>query len=165
MRRLRLFAIAASVSAISAVLGCTPTASTGAGLQVRSGSVCAAAAAAASTVAGVVTSMVGTPGSPFGVAANPDGRWVFASTDHAFVAYAIAGNTLTRASEVPVPGSPSGIAVTGDGRYVLVATGHGAVVVDARQLEAHASAARLAPPSPRDSLTRRSRGSDKNEPQ
>lgn len=35
VRRLRLFAIVASVSAILAVLGCTPLASTGPGLQVR----------------------------------------------------------------------------------------------------------------------------------
>jgi DNA-binding beta-propeller fold protein YncE len=88
--------------------------------------------------------MVPVPGSPFGVAATRDGRWVFVATETALVVYAVDGRTLHETREVALTGSPAGLMLTGDDRFVLVATGHGVTVVDAARARTGATGAVVA---------------------
>ena len=142
MWRQRAFAVVIGSLSVVACLSCGGPQP--AGIRARAGSVCNTAVAKAPGAVGVDTSMVPVSGSPFGVAASHDGRWVFVATDHALVVYAVGGRVLRETGQVPVSGSPAGVAVTGDDRYVLVASGHGAVVVDAQRAETNADGAGVA---------------------
>lgn len=84
--------------------------------------------------------MISVPGSPFGVAESPDGRWAFA----ALTASASVSVLRNGRAGVPAPvrtiqvpeGQPLGMTITRDGRYLLAADElGGATVIDARRAE------------------------------
>jgi DNA-binding beta-propeller fold protein YncE len=122
---------------------------------------CSAATASGPRLGAAGATSITTGGSPFGVAATPDGRWAFdvsggLGTAAPSVAVlrldAVRGTApaLTRAGSVPLPASPSaaaslpaGAAVTPDGEYLLVADGAGLVVISVARAEAGAAGAVL----------------------
>ena len=80
--------------------------------------------------------MVSVQGSPFGVAATPEGRWAFVAVPGG-VGVLRAGGSLAPAvvRTIPVAGALAGMAITPDGRSVLGATGSGAVVISVARAE------------------------------
>jgi DNA-binding beta-propeller fold protein YncE len=94
----------------------------------------AVAAAAQPRSAGVLLQHM--PGSPFGVAVTPDGRWTFlsATTSVAVLRNGTNGPVLVRRIAVPQPAA-LGDGLTRDGRYLLVAFQTGAFVIDVARAE------------------------------
>ena len=150
-------------SAVSAVPASTPSPSVPAlpGRALTSPA-CSAATSAGPSLGSAGTASLATDGSPFGVAATPDGRWAFAAagghgsaTDGPSVEVlrltAAPGSTsapgVTKVGSVPLPasavGAPAGAAVTPDGKYLLVADGAGAVVLSVARAEAGTTGAVL----------------------
>jgi DNA-binding beta-propeller fold protein YncE len=90
--------------------------------------------------------MARVPGSPFGVAVAPGGRWAFASLGSTLGVFRLTARrppVLVRQLAMPT-GQALGVAVSPDGRYVLVADGEsGATVVSAPAAEAGARRAVL----------------------
>ena len=125
-----------------AALAPTPTPPGGA----RPSPGCSTATAKSPLLSNVSTAMVGVPGSPFGVAVTPDGRWAFVAVGGA-VEVLRTGAPLAPVKVAPinVPLGPSarslgpspllGETLTRDGRYLLVASGSGAVVISAARAE------------------------------
>jgi DNA-binding beta-propeller fold protein YncE len=97
---------------------------------------CATATAPSAVLTGVRTATVSVPGSPFGVAAAPEGRWAFVVVPGG-VEVLRAGRSLAPAvvRTIAVAGNPAGLAVTPDGRYLLAADGSGAVVISVARAE------------------------------
>jgi hypothetical protein len=97
---------------------------------------CATATAPSAGLTGVRTAMVSVQGSPFGVAAAPEGQWAFVAVPGG-VEVLRAGRSLAPAlvRTIAVAGSPAGVTVTPDGRYLLAADGSGAVVVSVARAE------------------------------
>jgi DNA-binding beta-propeller fold protein YncE len=92
--------------------------------------------------------MLGTGGSPFGVAVTPDGRYGFVAVaggsmiDVLQMAKTASGRPVfVRA--IPVTGEPLGETITPDGKYLLAADGNGAVVISVARAESGASGAVL----------------------
>jgi DNA-binding beta-propeller fold protein YncE len=122
---------------------------------------CSAATASGPRLGAAGTTSITTGGSPFGVAATPDGRWAFdvsgglgtAAPSVTVLRLGAARGTapaLTRDGSVPLPASPSaaassptGAVVTPDGKYLLVADGAGLVVISVARAEAGAAGAVL----------------------
>jgi DNA-binding beta-propeller fold protein YncE len=123
---------------------------------------CSSATAAGTLLGPAGTTSVATGGSPFGVAATPDGHWAFAVTSggpglaaaaSVEVLRLMAGRgagaapAVTKVRSVPLPaslrGAPAGAAVTPDGKYLLVADATGAVVISAARAEAGTTGAVL----------------------
>lgn len=115
---------------------------------------CSAATAAGPPLSSNYTASVATGGSPFGVAATPDGRWAFAAAGASVdvLRFSVTKSTspapgVTRVRSVPLPasagGQPAGAAVTPDGKYLLVADGAGAVVLSVARAEAGTAGAVL----------------------
>ncbi len=88
--------------------------------------------------------MLRTGGSPFGVAATPDGRYGFAAVlgggtggsviDVLRMAATASGRPVLVRS-IPVAGQPLGETITPDGKYLLAADGTGAVVISVARAE------------------------------
>ena len=96
--------------------------------------------------------MLSTGGSPFGVAATPDGRYGFAAVpgggtggsviDVLRMAKTASGRPVLVRS-IPVAGQPLGETITPDGKYLLAADGSGAVVISVARAESGAASAVL----------------------
>jgi DNA-binding beta-propeller fold protein YncE len=92
--------------------------------------------------------MLGTGGSPFGVAVTPDGRYGFVAIaggsmiDVLQMAKTASGRPVFVRS-IPVTGEPLGETITPDGKYLLAADGNGAVVISVARAESGASGAVL----------------------
>jgi DNA-binding beta-propeller fold protein YncE len=113
---------------------------------------CSTATAASAGLGSVRTAMLGTGGSPFGVAVTPDGRYGFAAVlgggtggsviDVLRMATTASGPPVLVRS-IPVAGRPLGETITPDGRYLLAADGNGAVVISVARAESGAAGAVL----------------------
>ena len=96
--------------------------------------------------------MLGTGGSPFGVAVTPDGRYGFVAVlgggtggsviDVLQMAKTASGRPVLVRS-IPVAGQPLGETITPDGKYLLAADGNGAVVISVARAESGAASAVL----------------------
>ena len=88
--------------------------------------------------------MLGTGGSPFGVAVTPDGRYGFVAVaggsviDVLRMAKTASGRPVLVRS-IPVPGAPLGETITPDGKYLLAADGNGAVIISVARAESGAA--------------------------
>ena len=88
--------------------------------------------------------MLGTGGSPFGVAVTPDGRYGFVAVaggsviDVLRMAKTASGRPVLVRS-IPVAGEPLGETITPDGKYLLAADGNGAVVISVARAESGAA--------------------------
>ena len=118
----------------------------------------------------MATAEVTTSGSPFGIAATPDGRWAFAVTQSGPGPAAASSVEVLRLStspgkaaapraakvrSIPLPttpgaaglaagiGTPAGAAITPDGKYLVVAKGSGVVVLSTARAETGAAGAVL----------------------
>ena len=98
------------------------------------------------------TAMLSTPGSPFGVAVTPDGRYGFAAVlglaagDSVIAVLRMAKTASGRpvlVRSIPVAGQPAGETITPDGKYLLAADGDGAVVISVARAESGAASAVL----------------------
>jgi len=96
--------------------------------------------------------MLSTGGSPFGVAATPDGRYGFAavlgggnggSVIDVFRMAKTASGRPALVRSIPVAGQPLGETITPDGKYLLAADGNGAVVISVARAESGAASAVL----------------------
>ena len=97
---------------------------------------CATATAPSAVLTGVRTATVSVPGSPFGVAAAPEGQWAFVAVpDGVEVLRADGSLAPAVVRTIPVGGSPAGVTITPDGRYLLAADGSGAVVISVARAE------------------------------
>jgi DNA-binding beta-propeller fold protein YncE len=107
---------------------------------------CSAATAAGPSLGPAHTASLTTGGSPFGVAATPDGQWGFAVLGPSVevLRFSVAkgtgsgpGVTMVRPVRLPASagGAAAGAAVTPDGKYLLVADGSGAVVLSVARAE------------------------------
>jgi DNA-binding beta-propeller fold protein YncE len=164
----------AALLAVGVVLcaGCTPgragSSATPAGASTRVGGggtavpalparalaspACSTATAASAELGSVRTTMLSTGGSPFGVAATPDGRYGFAAVlgagtggsviDVLRMAATASGRPVLVRS-IPVAGQPRGETITPDGQYLLAADGNGAVVISVARAESGAAGAVL----------------------
>ena len=114
---------------------------------------CCGASRASSVSAGsdAAASYQRVPGSPFGVAITPDGRYAFVDLVQGRVlVYSLASGNPTLVRTIAVPGEAVGCSITRDGRLLLVADGQGAVVVSVARAErsaAHAVLGTLSPPA------------------
>jgi DNA-binding beta-propeller fold protein YncE len=96
--------------------------------------------------------MLSTGGSPFGVAATPDGGYGFAAVtgggtggsviDVLRMAKTASGRPVLVRS-IRVAGQPLGETITPDGKYLLAADGNGAVVISVARAESGAASAVL----------------------
>jgi len=120
-----------------------PSANGARGSQVRAGSSCDTAVAAAPALGAVSQAAVPVPGSPFSVVATADGRWSFVTLNSAVEVLSNRSPAPVADRQVSVPGTPQGEQLTSDGRYLLVADGSGAVVIDAARAEDGAAGAVL----------------------
>ena len=120
-----------------------PSANGARGSQVRAGSSCDTAVAAAPALGAVSQAAVPVPGSPFSVVATADGRWSFVTLNSAVEVLSNRSPAPVADRQVSVPGTPQGEQLTSDGRYLLVADGSGAVVIDAAGAEDGAAGAVL----------------------
>jgi len=120
-----------------------PSANGARGSQVRAGSSCDTAVAAAPVLRAVSQAPVPVPGSPFSVVATADGRWSFVTLNSAVEVLSNRSPAPVADRQVSVPGTPQGEQLTSDGRYLLVADGSGAVVIDAARAEDGAAGAVL----------------------
>src|ERR1700733_4368867 len=111
---------------------------------------CSIATAGSAELGSVRTAMLGTGGSPFGVAVTPDGRYGFVAIaggsviDVLRMAKAASGRPVLVRS-IPVTGEPLGETITPDGKYLLAADGNGAVVISVARAESGAARARCRP--------------------
>jgi DNA-binding beta-propeller fold protein YncE len=96
---------------------------------------CATATAATAALAGVQTAMVSVGGSPFGVAAAPEGGWAFVAVPGGIEVLREGGSLAPTVVRTIPAGSPAGVTVTPDGRYLLAAEGSGAVVISVARAE------------------------------
>jgi DNA-binding beta-propeller fold protein YncE len=97
---------------------------------------CATATAPSAALTGVRTATVSVQGSPFGVAAAPEGRWAFVAVPGGVEVLRAGGSrALTVVRTIPVAGFPAGVTITPDGRYLLAAVGSGAVVISVTRAE------------------------------
>jgi len=109
---------------------------------------CSIATAGSADLSSVRTAMLGTGGSPFGVAVTPDGRYGFVAAaggsviDVLRMAKTAAGRPVMVGS-IPVAGEPLGETITPDGKYLLAADGNGAVVISVARAESGAADAVL----------------------
>jgi hypothetical protein len=108
---------------------------------------CSSATATGAALGAAGTTSITTGGSPFGVAATPDGRWAFAvsSTNASVEVLRLGDGTVsapgvTEVRSIPLPGTSgataAGAAVTPDGKYLLVAGNSGATVISIARAEA-----------------------------
>ena len=123
--------------------GCGTSANGARGSQVRAGSSCDTAVAAAPVLGAVSQAAVQVPGSPFSVVATADGRWSFVTLNSAVEVLSNRSPAPVADRQVSVPGTPQGEQLTSDGRYLLVADGSGAVVIDVARAEDGAAGAVL----------------------
>ena len=123
--------------------GCGTSANGVQGSQVRAGSSCDTAVAAAPALGAVSQAAVPVPGSPFSVVATADGRWSFVTLNSAVEVLSNRSPAPVADRQVSVPGTPQGEQLTNDGRYLLVADGSGAVVIDVARAEDGAAGAVL----------------------
>ena len=123
--------------------GCGTSTNGAQGSQVRAGSSCDTAVAAAAVLGAVSQAAVPVPGSPFSVVATADGRWSFVTLNSAVEVLSNRSPAPVADRQVSVPGTPQGEQLTSDGRYLLVADGSGAVVIDAARAEDGAAGAVL----------------------
>jgi DNA-binding beta-propeller fold protein YncE len=109
---------------------------------------CSIATAGSAELGSVRTEMLGTGGSPFGVAVTPDGRYGFVAVaggsviDVLKMAKTASGRPVLVRS-IPVAGEPLGETITPDGKYLLAADGSGAVVISVARAESGAASAVL----------------------
>jgi DNA-binding beta-propeller fold protein YncE len=97
---------------------------------------CATATAPSAALTGVRTAMVSVQGSPFGVAATPEGQWAFVAVPGGVEVLRTGGSLApTVVRTIPVAGGPAGVAITPGGRYLLAADGRGAVVISVARAE------------------------------
>jgi DNA-binding beta-propeller fold protein YncE len=92
--------------------------------------------------------MLGTGGSPFGVAVTPDGRFGFVSDPGRSVIDVLrmpktASGRPVLLRSITVSGEPAGETITPDGKYLLAADGNGAVVIGVARAETGAAGAVL----------------------
>lgn len=105
---------------------------------------CSIATAGSAKLGSVPTAMLGTGGSPFGVAVTPDGRYGFVAVaggsviDVLRMAKTASGRPVLVRS-IPVAGEPLGETITPDGKYLLAADGNGAVVISVARAESGAA--------------------------
>ena len=135
-----------AVGGLCGLCGCEtqgPLANSAQGSQVRAGSSCDTAVAAAPVLGAVSQAAVPVPGSPFSVVATADGRWSFVTLNSAVEVLSNRSPAPVADRQVSVPGTPQGEQLTGDGRYLLVADGSGAVVIDVARAEDGAAGAVL----------------------
>ena len=123
--------------------GCGTSANGAQGSQVRAGSSCDTAVAAAPVLGAVSQAAVPVPGSPFSVVATADGRWSFVTLNSAVEVLSNRSPAPVADRQVSVAGTPQGEQLTNDGRYLLVADGSGAVVIDVARAEDGAAGAVL----------------------
>jgi len=121
--------------------GCGTPAPGAPGFQMRGGSVCDTAVAAARVLSGVSRAAVPVPGNPFAVVASADGRWSFVTLNSAVEVLSNRSPAPAANRQVSVPGTPQGEQLTHDDRYLLVADGSGAVVIDVARAERGAAGA------------------------
>ncbi|HEX9030469.1 MAG TPA: protein kinase [Streptosporangiaceae bacterium] len=86
--------------------------------------------------------------NPFGVAASPDGKFVFVATDSYLEVFSAKPNGKLQYDShyqvAPNPNQPAtAVTLTSNGRYLLVAAGNGAVVLDAGLAESGAQSAQV----------------------
>jgi DNA-binding beta-propeller fold protein YncE len=153
------------VAGVAVCAGCTSgragsPAATPAGVSASGGAVpvlparalaspaCSIATAGSAKLGSVRTVMLGTGGSPFGVAVTPDGRYGFVAIaggsviDVLRMAKTASGRPVLVRS-IPVTGEPLGETITPDGKYLLAADGNGAVVISVARAESGAASAVL----------------------
>jgi DNA-binding beta-propeller fold protein YncE len=123
--------------------GCGTSTNGAQGSQVRAGSSCDTAVAAAPALGAVSQAAVPVPGSPFSVVATPDGHWSFVTLNSTVEVLSNRSPAPVADRQVSVPGTPQGEQLTNDGRYLLVADGSGAVVIDVARAEDGAAGAVL----------------------
>jgi DNA-binding beta-propeller fold protein YncE len=105
---------------------------------------CSGATVRAAALSRVRTALVPMPGSPFGAAVTPDGKWAFVAVGGQIeVLRADGALRPVVVRTVPVPGSAVGETITADGRYLLAADGSGAVVISVARAEQGAADAVL----------------------
>ena len=129
--------------AAGGLCGCGTSTNGAQGSQVRAGSSCDTAVAAAPALGAVSQAAVPVPGSPFSVVATADGRWSFVTLNSAVEVLSNRSPAPIADRQVSVPGTPQGEQLTNDGRYLLVADGSGAVVIDVARAEDGAAGAVL----------------------
>jgi DNA-binding beta-propeller fold protein YncE len=129
--------------AAGGLCGCGTSTNGAHGSQVRAGSSCDTAVAAAPALGAVSQAAVPVPGSPFSVVATADGRWSFVTLNSAVEVLSNRSPAPVADRQVTVPGTPQGEQLTNDGRYLLVADGSGAVVIDVARAEDGAAGAVL----------------------
>jgi DNA-binding beta-propeller fold protein YncE len=129
--------------AAGGLCGCGTSANGARGSQVRAGSSCDTAVAAAPVLGAVSQAAVQVPGSPFSVVATADGRWSFVTLNSAVEVLSNRSPAPVADRQVSVPGTPQGEQLTSDGRYLLVADGSGAVVIDVARADDGAAGAVL----------------------
>jgi len=79
------------------------------------------------------------PGSPFGVAVTPDGRFAFVDLiDGRVRVYSLTAGRPRAIRTISVGGEAVGCSLTRDGRLLLIADGQGAIVVDVARAESGA---------------------------
>ena len=132
-----------AVGGLCGLCGCGTSANSAQGSQVRAGSSCDTAVAAAPVLGAVSQAAVPVPGSPFSVVATADGRWSFVTLNNAVEVLSNRSPAPVADRQVSVPGTPQGEQLTSDGRYLLVADGSGAVVIDVARAEDGAAGAVL----------------------
>jgi DNA-binding beta-propeller fold protein YncE len=113
---------------------------------------CSGATVREAALSRVRTAMVPMPGSPFGAAVTPDGKWAFVAVGGQVEVLRSDGSLRPAVVRtIPVPGSAVGETITADGRYLLAADGSGAVVISVARAEQGAPDAvlgTLSTPSP-----------------
>jgi len=135
-----------AASGLCGLCGCGtpgPSANGARGSQVRAGSSCDTAVAAAPVLGAVSQAAVPVPGSPFSLVATADVRWSFVTLNSAVEVLSNRSPAPVADRQESVPGTPQGEQLTSDGRYLLVADGSGAVVIDAARAEDGAAGAVL----------------------
>jgi DNA-binding beta-propeller fold protein YncE len=132
-----------AVGGLCGLCGCGTSAKSAQGSQVRAGSSCDTAVAAAPVLGAVSQAAVPVPGSPFSVVATADGRWSFVTLNSAVEVLSNRSPAPVADRQVSVPGTPQGEQLTSDGGYLLVADGSGAVVLDVARAEDGAAGAVL----------------------
>jgi DNA-binding beta-propeller fold protein YncE len=100
---------------------------------------CTTATAKAPNLTGVATATTAVGGSPFGVAATPDGQYTFITTGNAVVLLRNDGGLAPAVVRtIPLRGADKGVTLTPDGHFALVAVRSGAAVVNVAAAESGA---------------------------
>lgn len=137
--------IAGTIILALLIAGCGSSKS--ASSSTTSAGLCSTAVSRQRPLSGVDNSFASIPGTPFGVATAPDGRYAFVSSPAGDVIDLISLGSgtpkLARQIRLPRTTTPLGLALTRNGRYLLAASNGGAVVLSVERAQAGAPGAVL----------------------